>query len=223
MILDRTARRAGKGSPRSSPASPSMRPTMRLAVVLELVGCFCALVLAVTLYAITRDAGPGPGAPGHDLPRRRGRDRCGLPADDAGKALARDGRRSRCARPRGRRRARRVPAEAAELGASPSPRSSLPSAARSSPVCCLRGRIVPVALAWLGVLASILVAGPPSPAARRDHSRRRQRAHVAPDARLRGVVRPVADRQGRRRCRSGAPPGRRPCASSTGGFSFRCG
>lgn len=31
---------------------------MRLALVLELVGCFCAFVLAVTLWAITRDADP---------------------------------------------------------------------------------------------------------------------------------------------------------------------
>ena len=31
---------------------------MRTAILLELVGCFCALVLAVTLYAITRDADP---------------------------------------------------------------------------------------------------------------------------------------------------------------------
>ena len=29
-------------------------PEMRVAVVLSLVGCFCALVLAVTLYAVTR-------------------------------------------------------------------------------------------------------------------------------------------------------------------------
>src|SRR6266540_501370 len=28
---------------------------VRLAAVLSLIGCFCALVLAVTLYAITRD------------------------------------------------------------------------------------------------------------------------------------------------------------------------
>jgi len=31
---------------------------MRVAFVLEMVGCFCALVLAVTLYAITRDVDP---------------------------------------------------------------------------------------------------------------------------------------------------------------------
>lgn len=31
---------------------------MRVAVVLEMIGCFCALVLAVTLYAITRDEDP---------------------------------------------------------------------------------------------------------------------------------------------------------------------
>ena len=30
----------------------------RAAIVLELLGCFCALVLAVTLYAITRDQDP---------------------------------------------------------------------------------------------------------------------------------------------------------------------
>lgn len=33
-------------------------PTVRLAVLLELLGCFSALVLAVTLYAITRDVDP---------------------------------------------------------------------------------------------------------------------------------------------------------------------
>ena len=31
---------------------------MRVAVVLEMIGCFCALVLAATLYAITRDEDP---------------------------------------------------------------------------------------------------------------------------------------------------------------------
>jgi len=31
---------------------------MRLAVVLQMIGCFCALVLGVTLYAITRDEDP---------------------------------------------------------------------------------------------------------------------------------------------------------------------
>jgi hypothetical protein len=31
---------------------------MRAAIVLEMIGCFCALVLAVTLYAITRDEDP---------------------------------------------------------------------------------------------------------------------------------------------------------------------
>src|SRR5262249_46348419 len=33
-------------------------PAARLAFILEMVGCFCALVLAVTLYAVTRDQDP---------------------------------------------------------------------------------------------------------------------------------------------------------------------
>jgi hypothetical protein len=127
---------------------------MRVAFVLELVGCFCALVLAVTLYSITRDQDPdlallaltcrvAEGVIG-GLPRMLGR----LWLATAAGADAPD------------------PAAANALGAFllklPSWDSDIAATffAVGSTLFAyllLRGRIVPVALAWLGVLASILV------------------------------------------------------------------
>ena len=87
----------------------------RVAFVLELVSCFCALVLAVTLYAITRDQDPDLAMlamtcrvaegviGGIALPRMLGRLWLATAA------------RSRRSRPRGSERARRVIGEAAEL------------------------------------------------------------------------------------------------------------
>jgi hypothetical protein len=129
-------------------------PDMRLAFVLELIGCFCALVLAVTLYAITREEDPdlallalacrvAEGVIGAvSLPRGLGKLWLATGADGVD------------------------PAAAAALGAVlvklPSWNSDLGATffAVGSTLfsyLLLRGRIVPVALAWLGVLASILV------------------------------------------------------------------
>jgi uncharacterized protein DUF4386 len=129
---------------------------VRLAIVLELIGCFCALVLAVTLYSITRDQDPdlamlaltcrvAEGVVGVvSLPRSAGR----LWLATAAGADAPD------------------PAAANALGAF---LVKLPSwdmvigatffAVGSTLFCylLLRGRMIPIALAWLGVLASILV------------------------------------------------------------------
>ena len=54
MILEGKA--SGGEGPAAKLASIAQHAgAMRLAILLHLVGCFCALVLAVTLYAITRD------------------------------------------------------------------------------------------------------------------------------------------------------------------------
>ena len=130
-------------------------PIMRLAIVLQLVGCFCALVLAVTLYAITRDQDPdlallamtclfANGVIGAvSLPRDVGKlwlaTAAGTDAPD--------------------------PAAAAAMGAflMKLPNWNPTLGETFFAVGCmifawllLRGLMVPVALAWLGVLASIL-------------------------------------------------------------------
>ena len=55
MVLSGKASR-GEGTAARLASIASHVSIMRTAILLELVGCFCALVLAVTLYAITRDA-----------------------------------------------------------------------------------------------------------------------------------------------------------------------
>jgi hypothetical protein len=131
---------------------------VRVAIVFELLGCFSALVLAVTLYSITRDQDPdlamlamtcrvAEGVIGAvSLPTTVGKlwlaTAAGVDAPD--------------------------PAAANALGALlmklPSwlgiPISATFFAVGSTlfAYLLLRGRMVPVALAWLGVLASILVA-----------------------------------------------------------------
>ena len=155
MILERKAS-SGEGIAAQLAGIARNVPAMRLAVMLQLIGCFCALVLAVTLYAITRDAGPdlallamicrvAEGVIGAvSLPTTLGK----LWLATAAGAEAPD------------------PATAGALGAflMKLPRSdfALPAiffAVGSTIFACLllRGRIVPAALAWLGVLASILV------------------------------------------------------------------
>ena len=157
MILERNAA-SGEGIAAKLAGIAQHAPGMRLAVVLQLVGCFCALVLAVTLYAITRDVGPdlallamicrvAEGVIGAvSLPTMLGK----LWLATAAGADAPD------------------PATSGALGAfwmnPPASDIALPAtffAVGGTIFACLllRGRIVPVALAWLGVLASILVVG----------------------------------------------------------------
>jgi hypothetical protein len=131
---------------------------VRVAVVLSLAGCFAALVLAVTLYAITRDQDPdlamlalacrvGEGVSGAvSIPATLGllwlATATGADAPDpvAAQAL-------------GAFLLQRTPFVAAMFFAVGSTLFSW---------LLLRGRMVPVALAWLGVVASVmLVVGLP--------------------------------------------------------------
>jgi hypothetical protein len=153
MVLSSRAAR-GEGVAERLASISRHVPDMRAAFVLELIGCFCALVLAVTLYAITRDEDPN----------------LALLALTCRVA---EGVVGAVSLPRGLERlwlatgADRVdPAAAAALGAYllelPSWTSDLGATffAVGSTLFSylfLRGRIVPVALAWLGVLASVLV------------------------------------------------------------------
>lgn len=155
MVLSGQAS-SGEGTAARLSSIASHVPLMRTAILLELVGCFCALVLAVTLYAITRDADRdlamlaltcrvAEGVIGAvSLSRGLGR----LWLATAGGADAPD------------------PAAASALGAYlfklPSWDFGLPATffAVGSTLFAyllLRGRIVPAWLAWLGLLASILV------------------------------------------------------------------
>jgi hypothetical protein len=130
---------------------------VRLGIVLELAGCFCALVLAVTLYAITQDQDP-------DLARL------------AMICCAAEGVIGALSLPRGLGRLWLAtaagtdapdPAAAATIGTllmklpDSSPTIGVTFFAVGSAVFAwllLRGRMVPVALSGLGVLASILPA-----------------------------------------------------------------
>src|SRR5438128_3901081 len=57
MILSNRAA-GGEGTAAKLAGIAQHAPEMRVAIVLELLSCFCALVLAVTLYSITRDQDP---------------------------------------------------------------------------------------------------------------------------------------------------------------------
>ena len=155
MLLENRAS-SGEGTAAKLASIALHASEMRLAIVLSLIGCFCALVLAVTLYAITRDQDPdlamlamtcrvGEGVIGAvSLSTTVGK----LWLATAAGADAPD------------------PAAANALGALllklPAwlgiPISATFFAVGSTlfAYLLLRGRIVPVALAWLGVLASIL-------------------------------------------------------------------
>ncbi len=155
MILESRAA-SGEGIAAKLAGIARNAPTMRLGIVLELVGCFCALVLAATLYAITRDVDP-------DLALLAMTCRVGEGLIGAASLLTVVG-------PVWLATAAGAdapdPASAAALGAFlmklPDWTSSLSATffAVGSTIFAfllLRGRIVPVGLAWLGVFASILV------------------------------------------------------------------
>ena len=129
---------------------------VRVAIVLELLGCFSALVLAVTLYAITRDQDPdlamlamtcrvAEGVIGAvSLPRMLGRlwlaTAAGPDAPDPAAANALGAVLLK------------VPSWNTTLGA-----TFFAVGSTLFAYLLLRGRMVPVALAGLGLLASILV------------------------------------------------------------------
>jgi len=154
MVLSNRAS-SGEGTAAKLAGIAQHASDMRVAIVLELLGCFSALVLAVTLYSITRDQDPdlamlamtcrvAEGVIGAvSLPREVGK----LWLATAAGADAPD------------------PAAANALGAV---LLKLPSSALLGATffavgstlfayLLLRGRIVPVALAWLGILSSLLI------------------------------------------------------------------
>jgi hypothetical protein len=131
-------------------------PQMRLGILLDLLSCWCALVLAVTLYAITRDVDAdiarlllvfrlAEGVVGAvSLPGGLGR----LWLATASGANAPD------------------PASAASIGAilfklpgwsSVIAASFFAAGSTAFSYLLLRGRIVPAAIAWMGVAASVLI------------------------------------------------------------------
>ena len=154
MVLSSRAT-SGEGTAAKLAGIAQHASEMRVVIVLELLECFCALVLAVTLYSITRDQDPdlamlamtcrvAEGVIGAvSLPRAVGK----VWLATAAGADAPD------------------PAAANALGAVllKLPSWSMPISATFFAVgstlfayLFLRGRMVPVALAWLGVLGSIL-------------------------------------------------------------------
>ena len=155
MILETRAAR-GEGVAEKVASIARHASQMRLAFVLALVGCFCALVLAVTLYAITRDQDPDLAMLGLTCRVAEGViGAVSIPTllekawlATATGAVAPD------------------PAAANALGAMmlSVPQTSGNLAATFFAVgstlfawLLLRGRMIPVALAWLGLFASILV------------------------------------------------------------------
>ncbi len=159
VLLSRAA--SGDGTAARLASIAGHLPEVRVAIVLELLSCFCALVLAVTLYAITRDEDPdlamlvltcrtAEGVIGAvSLQRTAGR--LWLAAAAGADAPA--------------------PAAAEALGAFllklPNWSSTISATffavgSTAFAYLLLRGRLVPVPLAWLGVFASaLLVVGLP--------------------------------------------------------------
>jgi uncharacterized protein DUF4386 len=154
FLSDRAMRGEGTGAELAGIARHA--PTARLAILLKLACCVCPLVLAVTLYSITRDRDPdlallamtcrvaegviGAAALSTSVGRLWLATAAGADAPD--------------------------PAAAGALGAYllnlPNSTSTVGAIffAIGSTIFAflfLRGRIVPVALAWLGVFASILI------------------------------------------------------------------
>jgi uncharacterized protein DUF4386 len=153
MVLSGRAT-GGEGTAAKLASIAAHAADMRAAMVLTLLGCFCALVLAVTLYAITRDVDP-------DLSLlilvfRAGEGVIGAVSLDRMAGQLWLATVSGTAAP--------DPAAAAALGAVllKLPEDMAVTAsffAVGSLVfswLLLRGRLVPAALAWIGVVASIL-------------------------------------------------------------------
>ena len=155
MILMKGAT-AGEGTAAKLASIAQHVSDVRLAIVLDLVSCFCALVLAVTLYAITREEDP-------DLALLVLVFR-GAEGVVGGVAMERTLGQLWLATSTGA--AAPDPASAAALAAvlMKLPSWSVPTAASFFAAgslvfswLLLRGRIVPAALASIGVIASILV------------------------------------------------------------------
>jgi hypothetical protein len=145
---------AGEGAAAKLASIARHAADVRFAVVLVLLGCYCALVLAVTLYAITRDVDRdlallvlafrvGEGVIGAvSLPRLLGRLWLATSPEAAADPAAAGALTSLLVK---------LPSWTGNISASFFSVGSLVFA-----YLLLRGRIVPAALAWVGVLASIL-------------------------------------------------------------------
>jgi hypothetical protein len=152
MVLSNRAT-SGEGTAAKLAGIAQHASDVRVAVVLDLLGCFCALVLAVTLYSITRDQDP-------DLAMLAMTCRVAEGVIDA----------VSLPRPLGQLW---LATAAGENAPDPAAANALAAFLLKLPdlmlgaiffavgsllfsYLLLRGRMVPVALAWLGVLASIL-------------------------------------------------------------------
>jgi hypothetical protein len=155
MVLSESAA-SGEGTAAKLASIARHASTMRAAIVLDLVSCFCALVLAVTLYAITREEDPdlamlaltcrvAEGVTGAlTLPRGMGKlwlaTAAGADAPDPAAAGALGAFLLK------------LPSWGSDIGA-----TFFAVGSTLFAYLLLRGRIVPAALAWLGLLASVLV------------------------------------------------------------------
>ena len=154
VLFDRAAGAGGTAAKLAGIAQHAS--IVRVAIILELIGCVCALVLAVTLYSITRDQDSdlamlgltfrvAEGVIGAvSLPRGLGRlwlaTAAGPDAPDPAAANALGAVLVK------------LPSWSTTMGA-----TFFAVGSTLFAYLLLRGRMIPVALAWLGMLASILV------------------------------------------------------------------
>ena len=126
---------------------------VRLAAILELTGCLCALVLAVTLYAVTRDEDRDVAMFGLTCRVAEGiTGAVGIPATLALLSLAMAGSTDASTM-------NGIQAVGALVLRQSSAVGAWFFAVGSTAFCwlLLRGRMIPVPLAWLGVVASVLL------------------------------------------------------------------
>ena len=152
MIFSRRAT-AGDGMTAKLATMSTHAGDVRLAAVLGLVGCLCALVLAVTLYAVTRDQDRDIAMLGLTCRVAEGiTGAVGIPATLALLSLAMAGSANASAMDG-------APAVGALVLRQSSAVGAWFFAVGSTAFCwlLLRGRMIPVPLAWIGVAASVLL------------------------------------------------------------------
>jgi uncharacterized protein DUF4386 len=151
VLLNRAA--AGEGIAAKLAGIAQHAADVRVAVVLSLLGCFSALVLAVTLYAVTRDQDPDLAMLG--LTCRVAEGVTGAVSTTSTLGLLWLATATGANAPDG--------VGAQTLGAlllAPTPTFGAIFFALGSTLfsyLLLRGRMIPVPLAWLGVIASVLL------------------------------------------------------------------
>ena len=126
---------------------------MRLAAVLGLIGCLCALVLAVTLYAVTRDEDRDVAMLGLTCRVAEGiTGAVGIPGSLALLSLAASGSANGPAADATQAVGALVLRQSSAVGA-----WFFAVGSTAFSWLLLRGRMIPVPLAWLGVIASVLL------------------------------------------------------------------